>query len=202
MAPTLIISIISLVIAGISLVIAGISLWMGWRKNVKDREYTNDKELVEQLKQSLELAYCSLAPDDAGLPTNNRLRWLTAARHIARYRQLQSSLATPLYKIICEEHEEYWRNRVYTLLARIDSSSFFEAIDPEAMQEEWIEPRSAAIIFSFTVWKEGASDPLDSMNFEEIVKKYDLFSPRNRHLRQYIEKRHPRLAEKAIKSES
>lgn len=186
----------ALIVSGISLIIAGISLYITWRKNVKDREYANDKELLEQLKQSLELAYRSLATDNNGSPINNRLRWLAAARHISRYRQLQSSLRTPLYKVICEEQEEYWRNRVYNLLQRIENSRFFESINPDEMTEEMIEPKSAAIVYSFSVWKEGMADPLESMGFEEIVNKYNLFSPLQRHFREYIERKHPKLAEK------
>ena len=186
----------ALIVSGISLIIAAISLSITWRKNVKDREYANDKELLEQLKQSLELAYRSLATDNNGFPINNRLRWLAAARHISRYRQLQSSLRTPLYKVICEEQEEYWRNRVYNLLQRIENSRFFESINPDEMTEEMIEPKSAAIVYSFSVWKEGMPDPLESMGFEEIVNKYNLFSPLQRHFREYIERKHPKLAEK------
>ena len=186
----------ALIVSGISLIIAAISLCITWWKNVKDREYANDKELLEQLKQSLELAYRSLATDNNGSPINNRLRWLAAARHISRYRQLQSSLRTPLYKVICEEQEEYWRNRVYNLLQRIENSRFFESINPDEMTEEMIEPKSAAIVYSFSVWKEGMPDPLESMGFEEIVNKYNLFSPLQRHFREYIERKHPKLAEK------
>lgn len=76
-------SIASLVISLVSLVVAGISLFVTWRKNVIDRQHASDKELMEQLKQSLMLAYESLVMEN-GHPVNDRLRWLTAARHIAR----------------------------------------------------------------------------------------------------------------------
>ncbi len=186
----------ALIISCISLIIAAILLFITWRKNVKDSEYADDKELLEQLKQSLELAYRSLATDNNGSPINNRLRWLAAARHISRYRQLQSSLRTRLYNVICEEQEEYWRNRVYNLLQRIENSSFFESINLDEMTEEMIEPKSAAIVYSFSVWKEGMPDQLESMSFEEIVNKYNLFSNHQRHFREYIERKHPKLAEK------
>ena len=176
-----------------------ISLYITWRKNIKDRQYANDKELVEQLKQSLELAFKSLASNrDNGPPTNIRSRWLAAARHISRYRDLQSFLKTSLHKTICEEREEYWRNKVYNLLKRIDDSRFFESINPE-MEEEKIDLRSAAVVFSFSVWKEGRPDPLDKMSLEEIIKKYKLFTPRHRHFWGYVEKTAPNIASK-IKS--
>lgn len=178
-------------------ILSAISLWITLHKSIKDRRYANDKDLVEQLKQSLELAYKSLSfRNDSERLTNIRLRWLTAARHIARYRELQSSLKTSLHKTICEEQEEYWRNKVYGLLQHIDNSRFFESIDPEKMEEEKIDLRSAAVVFSFSVWKEGRPDPLDNMTLEEIIQNYKLFSPIHRHFWDYVKRTAPGIAEK------
>lgn len=184
-----------------------ISLFIALRKNIKDRQYANDKELVEQLKQSLELAFKSLVTNnnDEQPPTNNRLRWLTAARHISRYRELQLSLKTSLYKTICEEHEEYWRDKVYNLLARINNSSFFECINPEEMEKEEIDLMSAAVVYSFSVWKEDRSDPLDNMSLEEIIQKYkELLTPYRLHrpFLDYVEKKVPSLAKRVRKINS
>jgi hypothetical protein len=189
------VSIASLIISLVSLAVAGISLFVTWRKNLKDRQYANDKELLEHLKQSLKLAYESLVMEN-GHPVNDRLRWLTAARHIARYRKLSDALGTPLFKNICEEQEEYWRNRMYVLLSKIESSGFYEAINTDQMIHEIIEPRSAAIVHSFSVWKEGRVDPLDDMSFEDIVSKHQLFSPSHRHFEDFIKAKYPKLAEK------
>ena len=181
-------------------ILSVISLSITWRKNITDRQYANDKELLEQLKQSLELAFKSLALSQNGeKPTNNRLRWLAAARHIARYRELQLSLKTTLYKTICEEHEEYWRDKVYNLLDRIDDSHFFECINPEKMAEEEIDMRSAAVVYSFSVWKAGRPDPLDNMSLEDIIQNYELFSPLHRHFWGFVERKAPDFAKK-IKS--
>ncbi len=177
-------------------VLSFITLAVTWRKNFKDRQYNNDKELVEQLKLSLELAFKSLSSDGNGPPTNIRLRWLTAARHIARFRELQLSIKTKLYKTICEEHEEYWRDKIYNLLAHIENSNFFRSINPDEMEEETIDIRSAAVVYSFSVWKEGRSDPLDNMSLEEIIVKYKLYSPLYRHFWDYVKKEKPTLADK------
>lgn len=174
-----------------------VSLYITWRINIKDRQYANDKDLVEQLKQSLELAFNSLVTsNENGPPTNIRLQWLAAARHISRYRELQSSLKTSLHKTICEEQEEYWRDKVYNLLQRIDDSRFFESINPEEMAEEKIDLMSAAVVFSFSEWKEGRSDPLDKMSMEEIIRKYKLFTPRYKHFWRYVETMAPDIAGK------
>jgi hypothetical protein len=184
-------------------ILSVISLWITWHKNIKDRRYANDKDLVEQLKQSLELTYKSLAlGNDSERPTNIRLRWLAAARHIARYRELQSFLKTSLHKTICEEQEEYWRDKVYGLLKHIDDSRFFESIDPERMEEEKIDLRSAAVVFSFSVWKKGRPDPLDNMTLEEIIQNYKLFSPIHRHFWDYVQKTAPKIAKKIKRTTS
>jgi HD-GYP domain-containing protein (c-di-GMP phosphodiesterase class II) len=176
-----------------------ISLVITLRQNIKNRKYADDKELVEQLKQSLELAFKSLSTNENGQPTNIRLRWLTAARHIARYRELQLSLKTKLYMTICEEHEEYWRDKIYNLLAHINDSSFFKCIDPEEMEEEEIDMMSAAIVYSFSVWKEGRPDPIDNMSLEEIIHKHKLLlTPFKVHrpFLDYVEKKSPGLLKK------
>jgi hypothetical protein len=185
----------SIIVSITSLIIAGISLFISWRKSIKDREYANDKELVEQLKLSLELAYKSLSTNDNGQPINNRLRWLSAARHIARFREIQLSLKTDLYSTICDEHEEFWRDKIYNLLESIEDSGFFKGINAR-MEEEIIDIRSAAVVYSFSVWKQGRPDPLDNMSLEEIIIKYKLYSPLHRHFWGHVEKEAPALAEK------
>lgn len=186
----------SIIISIISLIIAGGSIFISQRQSVKDREHANDKELVEQLKLSLELAYKSLSTNDDGQLTNNRLRWLSAARHIARFREIQLSLKTELYKTICEEHEEFWRDKVHNLLERIEDSNFFQSINPEKVKEEKIDTRSAAVVYSFSVSKQGLPDPLDNMSLEEIILKYELYPPLHRHFWGHVEKEAPVLAEK------
>ena len=188
----------SFIISIVSIVIAAIALFITWQKNIKDIHYSNDKELLEQLKQSLQLAYDSLVLEN-GYPVNDRLRWLTAARHIARYRKLSDELQTPVFKTICEEQEEYWRIKFYCMLNKIENREFYEMINTEQMVEETIEPRSAAIVHSFVEWKEGRTDPLDDMSFEEIVSNYNLFSPLHRNFEAFIKSKFPGLAEKTIK---
>jgi hypothetical protein len=183
-------------LAIIALVISVVSVAITWTKNVIDRRYTTDKELLEQLKQSLALAYQAVEGHNSEIPTNNRMGWLSSARHIIRYRQLQLSLKTTLYRTICEEQEEYWRDRFYNLLRSIDNSDFYESINPDEMVQENIEPRSAAIVHSFSVWKKSKPDPLDDMSFEEIVRRYKLFSPLQQHFMEYVKRKYPSLAEK------
>jgi len=167
-------------------------------KNIKDRKLANDKELLEQLKQSMQLAYEAMEAGN-GSPTNIRTRWLTSARHITRYRELKQSLKTRLFRTICDEQEEYWSNRFYVLLQRIPDSTFFECINPEELEEEQIEPGSAAIVYSMSVWPKDKPDPIDAVAFETIVERYGLFSPKYKHFCEYIWRKHPSLAERVKK---
>jgi len=182
----------------ISLIISISALIITWKKNIIDRHQTNDKDLLEQLKTSMKVAYDSISRDDGNdhFPISDRLKWFTSARHIMRYRELRSGLKTNLYKTICDEQEEFWRNNFYALLEKIDSSSFFEYIDQDEMVEENIEPRSAAIVLSFSTWKEGLEDPIDSLDFEEMVMKYNFFTPTYRHFKHYVERRFPEQAKR------
>jgi len=181
-----------------SLIISIVALAITWKKNVIDRHYANDKDLLEQLKSSMSMAYNSISRDDGNehFPISDRLKWLTAARHIIRYNVLKSGLKTKLFKTICDEQEEFWRNNFYSLLEKIDSANFFGYIDQNEMVEEVIEPKSAAIVLSFSTWKEGMGDPIEDFELEDIVVKYSLFTPTYRHFRQYIEQRFPERAEK------
>jgi hypothetical protein len=182
-----------------SFLVSGTALIITWIKNVRDRTRADDKELLEHLKFSLEQAYGAVARsgESGEVPRQDRLGWMSGARHLIRYWELRRSLKTGLFKAICEELEEYWRHRFYMILRKIDGSRFFVWINQDQMDEETIEPKSAAIVFAFSQWKEGLPDPLDTWSFEQIVSRYKLFSPRNRHFREFIEAKFPTLAEKA-----
>lgn len=184
-----------------SFVISGIALIITWIKNVKDRRRADDKELLEQLKFTLEHAYGSIAIalKDSDLPKKDRLGWLSAARHLSRYWQLKRAINTKIYMIICDEQEEYWRHKFYLLLQRISESNFFVWINQDQMDEETVDPKSAAIVYAFSQWKEGLPDPLDDWSFEEVVARYNLFSPLNRYFKGFIEAKFPELAERAKK---
>lgn len=189
-------------LALLALLISIISLLITLIKNIKDRRYAKDKELLEQLKQPLELAYRSLVIEGNNIDslTNDRLCWNTSARHIIRYWDLKKSLKTKLYKTICEEQEEHWRSEIYKLLDTIPNSNFY--MNPDSMNEEGIDPKAAADVHAFSDWKKGKADPIDTVSFEEIVCEYDLFSLRHRHFREYIEKVFPESAEKIKKKSS
>ncbi|HUV51343.1 MAG TPA: hypothetical protein VMW78_10045 [Anaerolineae bacterium] len=184
-------------VAFTALITSVITLCITWFKNRKDRQFSDDKKLFEHLKQFIELAYKSLSSnDDEGRPTNFRERWLSAARHIERYRELKINLKTNLYKTICEGTEEYWSDRFYWLLDHIENKNFFKSVHPEKMIDEKIDVRSAAIVYSFSVWKKGRIDPVDNLDLEEIILQYKLYSPRHRVFWDYVQNTKSEIAKK------
>ena len=166
---------LSLAAFGISLFSASFTLW----KHCKDRQYADDKELLELLEQSIRLAYEAIATEN-GTPTNIPLRWRTSARHIVRYQSLKPSLKTKLYKTLCDEQEEYWRERFYALLQRITDRDFFTSINLDGMEKEYIELKAAAVVYSMSVWPQGKPEPHDDVNLESLVQDYNLWCQRLR----------------------
>ena len=181
-----------------SFTISIIALLITWKKNIYERKYTNDKELLEQLKQSMSTAFESISKihNKELVPFSDRLGWITAARHITRYRELRENLKTELYRTICEEQEEYWRHKFYILMKLIDSKGFFSYIDPDRMEKNTIDPKSAAVVYSFSQWKKTTKDPIEDLDLEELIKEYQLFSPINMHFRMFIENNFPGIAAK------
>ncbi|WP_319409122.1 hypothetical protein [uncultured Desulfosarcina sp.] len=185
------------IIAVLAFIVSAVSLGITWKKNVKDKNYGCDKELFENLKNSLESAYAAITVDEAKSPTpsDQRIDWLTAARHIQRYRELRQNFETRLFQVLMDEQEEYWRNKFYILLKTIKSGSFFQSIDSE-MEEECIDVRSAAVVYSFAQWKKGFGDPMENVELEEMIKEYGLFSSANMAFKHYIATKFPGLAKK------
>ena len=171
---------------------------LGWRiVDDRYRRYTlEDKELIEQLKMSLEHAYDSLVVRDNehDTPDNDRLNWISAALHIETFRQLKLSLKTELYKNICNENEEYYRHKMHILLKQIPDGSWFERSNVHKRQDRNVDLKSFYIVYDFSQWREGRNDPLDNYSIEDIAASYDLGSPQHLILRDVIEKIRPNWA--------
>ena len=186
-------------VAFASLLVSMLALGITWVKNIKDRNRADDKELFEHLKFSLEQAYSSIIFAESGQPKQDRIGWLAGARHIVRFWELRKGLKTKLYTTICAEQEEYWSQKIYEILTEIKDSNFFSWINPSEMEEETIEPRSVAIVYAFSKWKEGMPDPIEAWPLEKTVSEYKLFSAQHRQFRAFIEAKFPKLAVKVKK---
>src|SRR5471032_1449226 len=83
--------------------------WVAVQVPQKDAESKNH---LDQAILSLERAYEALT--DRGTHVKpvrpDRLNWLTAARHIETFKSLKALIHTPSHRLMCADHEEYWRH--------------------------------------------------------------------------------------------
>jgi hypothetical protein len=128
-----------------------------WNQKIK-----LDEETTKQAILALERAYDILTDNGKNIapPLPDRYNWLATARMLARYELPKKRLKTDLYKIICEEQEEYWIHKFYLLLVKNytwygndyfeDTSEVYE-ISGKKINKPIISLDSAVIIFGFAV---------------------------------------------------
>lgn len=181
MTPSDIGTIASAIFAGLSALAAAVAIYFPARTS-------RSHQTLEQAIISLERAYEVLTSEGTEVfpPASDRLNWLTAARHVERYKSLKMQLADSTHKTICEEQEEYWRHKFYLCLLPLRT---FPASYYESKQEEkiGIEPVSALVLFAFGKWPEGRLDPLDTVDFHTLVSDNKVLVG-NYGLRGYLEK--------------
>ena len=173
----------SAVFAGISALVAAAAIYFPWRMQ-------NSQEVLNQAVLSLERAYTSLTQDGKHVqpPTPDRLNWLTAARHIERYKKLKGKLANGTHRTICEDHEEYWRHKVYVCLdVPLQLSLAYYGEKPQPQQRAGIEPSSALVVHEFAKWPEGRENLIDKVDVKAILERGEVLKG-NYGLRQYLEK--------------
>lgn len=162
---------VSLVTFG-SIVVAYLAYKANLTKIEEDRVRDRDKELLAQVKNSFEWAYDVLTDKAAHIPPEaNRLNWLTCARHLLRAENLVKRIASPTYKTVYAEVEEYWRHKFYMALSHdsLRNWSYYS----DSGKPDWpenIEISSALVIVDFSNWKEGAADPTDDVDREALIK--------------------------------
>jgi hypothetical protein len=166
MTPVDIASYASAIFAGLSALVAAAAIYFPWRTQ-------QSQEILNQAAHSLERAYEALSNNGTQIcpPAPDRLNWLTTARHIEQYKKLKKKISFKTHSVVCEEHEEYWRHKLYLCLdpLHIQQPSYY-AERREPQRQLGIEPRSAIIIYNFVNWPEGKQDPIESANVEEMLK--------------------------------
>ena len=176
-------AIASAIIAIISALIAIFAVYV-------PRRDQHDQQLFQQASLSLERAYRALTNDgqQTAPPAPDRLNWLTSARHLLAYKSLKSRLTTPLYHLLCEEHEEFWRHQFYLSLNmhKIHNPGYYDQGPPPELRPQ-IEPRSVIIIYSFAAWPKSKVDPIDSVDTKALLRDSDPLAG-NHGLREYLAK--------------
>jgi hypothetical protein len=155
-----------------SIVIAYLAYRANLKKIAEDRVRDRDKELLAQVQKSLEWAYNVLTDESERTPPKpNRLNWLTCARHLFRGRKLADQIASPTYRTVYAEVEEYWRHKFYIALSHEELRNWTYFAD--ASEPDWpenIEISSALVIVDFSNWKQGTIDPTDEVDHEALIK--------------------------------
>lgn len=140
-------------------------------------------EILAQASTSLEYAFNTLTASGTQIPPEqNRLNWLTAARHLIRYRALQRRLSG-IQQEICAEREEFWRHRFYLALRALETKfGYFERVPghTEESSAKSIVPKSALVVLAFAEWPADLEDPLDSISEAEILKGRETLLNRHR----------------------
>lgn len=167
------------IIAVVAVIIAVAGVFIPWW-------YQRNQLLLEQAVKSLERAYEALTDKGQSIspPAADRLNWLTAARHIVRYRKIKAKIVcAKTHKLLCEEHEEYWRHQFYLCLK--DSTT----LPLGYYQGGSIDPQSAIIVHGFAEWPGGMSDPIDAVDTHKILRETPNILNRSYGLRFYLDRK-------------
>lgn len=149
--------------------------------------YQRNQLLLEQAVKSLERAYEALTDKGRSVspPAADRLNWLTAARHIVRYKKIKAKIVcAKTQKLLCEEHEEYWRHQFYLCL---NQGPERHVLHPAYYKGGEIEPQAAIIVHGFAEWPGSMRDPIDVVDTNKILAETPIILQRNYGLRLYLE---------------
>lgn len=169
----------------VAMCVSGYFAWLAINVNRKDRESKNH---LDQAILSLQRAHAALTDDgrcEHARP--DRLVWLNAARHIETYKVLKRGVTELSHKVICEDHEEYWRHRVYLA---IDMHALYQPgwyDEDRTTGKLGLAPPSLLIIYGFASWPEGKIDPIDQADLIGIAASHDVRKG-NHGLRIYLKK--------------
>jgi len=173
MEPPSVLEIVRTIISAgtlVTVVLAYKSYSANLTKQNEDRDRDRDKELLAQAQKSLRWAYEALTDDGKTLPPEpDRLKWLTAARHLLRAEKLAGQLVGQTYRTVYDENEEFWRLQFYKAL---DDSTLHDPNYFRHRERSFSPPRiaasSALVVLHFSTWKKGAQDPADSIDRERL----------------------------------
>jgi len=178
---------------GISALVA-LNLYITTLKRYKAEDSRNrSKEYLSQAILAIERSYDIFTDngENTDPPRNDRALWLTAARFIIRFRRLKEKITEQDHIDVINEHEEYWRNKYATLLAKNKSNFNLAYLMPGGNHygAEVVHRDSIGVIFYFARWPEDNDDPLhgvdvigmyargaipiDFYDIEEYIEKYE-----------------------------
>jgi|GEM_PF-1946855 len=181
----LIASIASPIVAVIAMGVSAFIAWTAIKTPQRDRESKNH---LDQAILSLQRAHAALTDDGRSEHARpDRVVWLTAARHIETYKVLKKGVTEPSHKVLCEDHEEYWRHRVYLAIDMyaLRQPGWYD--ENHAEHKPGLSPPSLLIVYGFASWPEGKDDPIDRADLAGIAASHDVRKG-NHGLKIYLEK--------------
>jgi len=168
----LVAAIASPIVAAIAMGVSAFIAWTAIKTPQKDRESKNH---LDQAILSLQRAHAALTDEGKSeLARPDRMNWLTAARHIETYKVLKRGVTEPSHKVLCEDHEEYWRHRIHLAINmhNIVQPSWYD--EDRAAKKSGLYPPSLLIVYGFASWPENKEDPIDRADLAGIAREHDV----------------------------
>ncbi|WP_158123483.1 hypothetical protein [Vibrio vulnificus] len=170
--PDNMVTTVSALISMGSAIIALVGLYITFRKNKFDKRLALDKELFEAAVRKLESSFEMLTQDmpESGLVASNRSNWLMCAREIEKFKVFKSKLNTEHYQLVLESIEEYWSHKFYDVVGKTDliQQGYYQGL----------HAGSVIIVYTFASWKSNQKCPIDSVDYQELLKTADIFQGR------------------------
>ncbi|EJY0884976.1 hypothetical protein OE987_003618 [Vibrio cholerae] len=166
-------------VSSILALLGAISALYIWAANVVR---LRSDDILKEVGQMYERSYETLSDSkNNGIPQNDRMLWLTAARLLLSAQDLSLNLTEPSHKIIHKEIEAFWKWKFYLLISS-DKNNFPEDYFSEGLshyiahskgKNEPIAVSSLIVLYKFFQWTGDDVDRLDKYRSipEAEVKK-------------------------------
>jgi hypothetical protein len=168
-----------IVLAGV--LIALITLSVNHRRVASEEYLENATDLLSKSYEILDTT-----KDERGVPKNNRINWLTAARLIRTSESIAELLTEESHKRIWQEKKEYWRGRLRDLIYpnRDGFPQTYFAEKPELMigwsndDQEPLSEKSLVVLYRFIQWQ--IKDPLSNEDkfSDKEIEEMATFGPK------------------------
>lgn len=144
-------------------------------RHKSEDERNRSKEYLSQAILAIERSYEIFTDKEENTepPRNDRALWLTAARFIIRFRRLKDKVTEQDHVDVIEEHEEYWRNKYATLLAKNKNNFNSAYLMPSGnlYGGDVVHRDAIGVVFDFARWPEDNDDPLHGVDVIEMYAK-------------------------------
>ena len=145
------------------------------RRHKSEDERNRSKEYLTQAIVAIERSYGIFTDDDENTepPRNDRALWLTTARFIIRFWKLKEKITEQDHIDVINEHEEYWRNKYATLLAKNKANFDLAYLMPSGNPYggDVVHRDAIGVVFYFARWPEDNDDPLHGVDVIDMYAR-------------------------------